>query len=115
MRLLADEDVHGQIVSWLRMNGHDVVWLAETDTPITDHALLDLAERENRVVLTCDVDLAELTFHQYRRKYGLILLKLENPTLTDRLKLLQAQRAFLERHARGVALTLDKGILGFAG
>jgi predicted nuclease of predicted toxin-antitoxin system len=115
MRLLADEDVHAKIVAWLRMNSHDVRWLAETDSPITDHELLDLANREQRVLLTCDVELAELTFHQPQRSSGLILLRLDAPTLAGRLELLKEQWAFFERHAGGVSLTLDKGILGFAG
>jgi predicted nuclease of predicted toxin-antitoxin system len=115
MRLLADDDVHAQIVAWLRMNGHDVLWLPELDAPPTDQELLDKAASENRVLLTSDVELAELTFHQHNRRIGLILLRLDSPTIAGRLKLLQSQWAFFERHAAGVSLTLDKGILGFAG
>jgi len=64
MDFLADEDFPGIAVHWLRDSGHDVVW-ARTDMPdAPDSALLAAAQRENRIVLTCDKDFGELAFHR---------------------------------------------------
>ena len=59
MLFLADEDFPGIAVRWLREAGHDVVW-ARTHMPgDADSALLAAAQRDIRVVLTCDKDFGE--------------------------------------------------------
>lgn len=63
MLFLADEDFPGIAVRWLREAGHDVLW-ARTDMPAqSDAALLAVAQKESRMVLTCDKDFGELAFH----------------------------------------------------
>ncbi|MFM7137559.1 MAG: DUF5615 family PIN-like protein [Planctomycetota bacterium] len=63
MLFLADEDFPGIAVRWLREAGHDVMW-ARTHMPGgADAALLAAAQRDSRVVLTCDKDFGELAFH----------------------------------------------------
>jgi predicted nuclease of predicted toxin-antitoxin system len=63
MLFLADEDFPGIAVRWLREAGHDVIW-ARTHMPAEpDSELLTTAQREFRVVLTCDKDFGELAFH----------------------------------------------------
>jgi predicted nuclease of predicted toxin-antitoxin system len=63
MLFLADEDFPGIAVHWLRETGHDVVW-ARTHMPgCADSVLLAAAQRDSRVVLTCDKDFGELAFH----------------------------------------------------
>ena len=63
MFFLADEDFPGIAVQWLREAGHDVFW-ARTDMPAeSDAALLAAAQKESRIVLTCDKDFGELAFH----------------------------------------------------
>jgi predicted nuclease of predicted toxin-antitoxin system len=63
MLFLADEDFPGIAVRWLTQVGHDVVW-ARTHMPgDADSTLLAAAQRELRIVLTCDKDFGELAFH----------------------------------------------------
>ncbi len=63
MLFLADEDFPGIAVRWLRDAGHDVIW-ARTHMPgKADSELLAAAQRDSRVVLTCDKDFGELAFH----------------------------------------------------
>ena len=63
MLFLADEDFPGIGVRWLRDAGHDVIW-ARTHMPgKADSELLAAAQRDSRVVLTCDKDFGELAFH----------------------------------------------------
>ncbi len=56
MKLLADEGVDAAIVARLRLGGHDVLSVAELAPGITDNAVLDLANGEERVLLTVDKD-----------------------------------------------------------
>jgi predicted nuclease of predicted toxin-antitoxin system len=63
MLFLADEDFPGIAGYWLREAGQDVLW-ARTHMPgSADAALLAAAQRDSRVVLTCDKDFGELAFH----------------------------------------------------
>jgi predicted nuclease of predicted toxin-antitoxin system len=63
MLFLADEDFPGIAVHWLREAGHDVLW-ARTNMPgEADSVLLAAAQKDSRVVLTCDKDFGELAFH----------------------------------------------------
>lgn len=60
MLLLADENIHADLVAWLRGAGHDVLYAAETMRRAPDPELLELARRERRIVLTDDLDFGEL-------------------------------------------------------
>ena len=63
MLFLADEDFPGLAVRWLREAGHDVVWARTAMPGDADASLLAAAQRDFRVILTCDKDFGELAFH----------------------------------------------------
>ena len=63
MQFVADEDFPGIAVRWLREAGHDVLWARTSMPGQSDAAVLEAAQRESRVVLTCDKDFGELAFH----------------------------------------------------
>jgi predicted nuclease of predicted toxin-antitoxin system len=94
MQFLADEDFPGIAVRWLRQVGHDVLW-ARTSLPSrSDAALLEIAQRESRVVLTCDKDFGELAFHWgLPASCGVVLFRFPSSspeTFLDRVKELLA-------------------------
>ena len=66
----------GRFTRWLRMLGHDVIYLNET----SDDELLELAEGENRILLTRDLEL-------YRRACTreLSTLYLKGRTIAEKL------------------------------
>ncbi|MCL4506012.1 MAG: DUF5615 family PIN-like protein [Chloroflexi bacterium] len=62
MRILADENFPGDAVAALRGRGHDVVWV-RTDAPgSADTSVLQLAQEQQRIVITFDKDFGELAF-----------------------------------------------------
>jgi predicted nuclease of predicted toxin-antitoxin system len=62
MRILANENFPGDAVTALRERGHDVAWV-RTDAPgSSDWQVLDLAQVEDRVLITFDKDFGELAF-----------------------------------------------------
>ncbi len=83
MRLLANENVAGELVSALRGVGHDVAWIA-TDAPgASDSAVLRQAASENRIVLTFDKDFGELAFRERLPvSAGVILLRVQGGSST---------------------------------
>ena len=76
MNFLADENIDRQIVERLRLEGHNVQYIAETDTGITDDEVLDMANREEVLLLTADKDFGELVFRQKRITSGVLLIRL---------------------------------------
>lgn len=60
MRFLANENFPGAAVAALEAAGHDVVWVRTATPGATDPAVLALAVREARIILTFDKDFGEL-------------------------------------------------------
>jgi predicted nuclease of predicted toxin-antitoxin system len=78
MRFLADENVPGPAVAALRERGHDVFWIKESMPGADDPAILDLAQRERRVVVTADTDFGELAFRSgLPAQCGIVLIRLD--------------------------------------
>jgi predicted nuclease of predicted toxin-antitoxin system len=62
MLFLANENLPLEVVEAVRKLGHDVTWI-RTDAPGSkDRDILQRAESEQRIVLTCDKDFGELAF-----------------------------------------------------
>lgn len=75
-RMLADENVPGDVVTALRTDGHDVAWMRDVGPGSPDDRVLALALAEGRIVLTFDKDFGELAFRLGQRATpGVILLR----------------------------------------
>jgi len=64
MRLLLNENIPLASVRALREAGHDVLAITEYSPGITDQEVLQLAQRENRIVVTFDRDYGELIYRR---------------------------------------------------
>jgi len=76
VKLLADEGVDAAIVARLRADGHDIVYVAELSPGITDDAVLELANADERILMTTDKDFGELVFRLRRAMVGVLLVRL---------------------------------------
>lgn len=76
MKFLADESVDQQIVDRLRVDGHEVWYVAEMEPGISDDVVLDRANQEMAILLTADKDFGELIFRQKRISMGVVLARL---------------------------------------
>lgn len=77
MRILANENVLGPVVSALRERGHDVVAIKETARGVSDRVILERARAEARLVVTFDKDFGELAVRfGLAPSTGVILLRL---------------------------------------
>lgn len=75
MQFLADESCDFAVVRALREARHDVKAVAEVALGATDHAVLELAVRERRVLLTEDKDFGQLVFAASRSTGGVIVIR----------------------------------------
>ncbi|MEH2408585.1 DUF5615 family PIN-like protein [Nostoc sp.] len=59
MKFLGDENLDWQIVERLRLDGHEVLYVMEIQSGITDDEVLNLANNESAILLTSDKDFGE--------------------------------------------------------
>ena len=106
MRLFADENVARAIVKWLRDRGHDVLHASEIQPGAADADWLTQSEAEGRLILTSDKDFGELIFRDHLTSHGVILLRLGDMILTDRLARLGEVWPTVEAHPTGKFLVI---------
>jgi len=81
MRLLANENFPGDAVEALRRQGHDV-FRVRTEAPgPRDKEVLELAQTQDRILLTFDKDFGELAFkHGLPARCGVVLFRIFVPS-----------------------------------
>jgi predicted nuclease of predicted toxin-antitoxin system len=78
LKILANENVAGQLVGGLRRAGHDVAWIAEDAPGTSDSDVVRRASDEDRIVLTFDKDFGELAFRAgLPPSIGVILIRVQ--------------------------------------
>ncbi len=75
MRFVADEGCDFTVVRALRTAGHDVTAILEISPRAEDAAIIDLAVRERRILLTEDKDFGELVYANAQAASGVILIR----------------------------------------
>lgn len=90
MRFLADEGVDKSLVTLLRQSDYDVLYVAESASSIEDELVLELANAENRILITRDKDFGELVYRLQKIHSGIILLRMEElPTASRSQKVFE--------------------------
>ncbi len=74
MNFLVDRCAGRRLAEWLRESGHDVLDSQSLGQDPGDAELLQLAHRENRVLVTIDTDFGALLFVENAPHHGLIRL-----------------------------------------
>ena len=109
MEILADENLDGPIVSWLRESGHDVRWIAEQVHGAIDKEVVELANSEGRVLITSDRDFGELVFRHGMRPPGVVLLRLRANSASALLSAFQKAWPTIEKNALGKFVVVSRG------
>jgi len=74
-KLLADENIPIEVVRFLKRSGVDITSVMEFSPGLSDTEVMELANRENRVLVTFDKDFGELVVREKAEVKGLILLR----------------------------------------
>ena len=97
MRLMADEGIDKQIVDHLRKDGHIVSYIAEMEPGISDDVILEMARKENVLLITADKDFGELVFRLRRLSRGVVLVRLAGLSSAKKAEIVGF---FIKRHTQ---------------
>ncbi|MFN0134565.1 MAG: DUF5615 family PIN-like protein [Phycisphaerae bacterium] len=76
-RIKVDENLHPEVAEFLRSAGFDARTVAEQGhRGAADSALAEICERERRIILTLDLDFADLRRFPPERYAGIVVLRL---------------------------------------
>ena len=111
MKFLADENIEREFIEALRSADVEILSIREDHIGITDEEVLQLAADENAVILTYDKDFGELIFRYSLKSNGVILLRLSNLSLTERIdKTLLAIREHENEFENAFAVISEKAV-----
>ncbi|MBI3675675.1 MAG: DUF5615 family PIN-like protein [Proteobacteria bacterium] len=77
MRILADENCDRLIVDSLRKAGHDVSYVAEIARGEDDNVVFGIAQQQNRILLTDDLDFGRLAESAVTHPPAIVLMRLD--------------------------------------
>src|SRR6266436_5340599 len=108
LKLLADENIAGDIVAWLRAQGCDVLAVSEQMAQEVDLVLLQTADAEGRLVLTEDKDFGELVFRDRLNSHGVTLLRMGKLTIPQRIQRLVETWSVVESNPSGQFIVITQ-------
>ena len=110
MRFLADMGVSLRVVDWLRAGGHDVAHLREQGLQTLPNGdIFDKAAREQRIVLTFDLDFGDIMAATGKKTPSVIILRLDDQRpqqVNCRLKQVLAESS--ESLLKGAIISVDE-------
>ncbi|MBI2908718.1 MAG: DUF5615 family PIN-like protein [Chloroflexi bacterium] len=82
MKFLVDESSDARLAAYLKSLGHDATTVASDYAPsLADQQILEIAQREGRVLIANDRDFGELVFRRGLPHVGVIFLRLSSTSL----------------------------------
>ena len=87
---LIDESVDFRIVNALREEGYTVKAVVEMSPGITDAQIMKLALKMEAIIITEDKDFGELSFRLQKPNLGIILFRLGNLPIHERIQKLNS-------------------------
>ena len=89
IKFLADENLEKPIVDYLRGKGYEVLYIAEISPSMKDEEIMQLANKDERILITNDRDFGELTFHKRKVTSGIILIRAMDEKSQNKVELIK--------------------------
>lgn len=90
MKSIVDERTGADVAEHLRVAGHDVVVVAESMSQAHDQTILNKAIDEKLILITNDKDFGDLIFRRGLSHHGVLLLRLQDDSATNRVRVVRA-------------------------
>jgi predicted nuclease of predicted toxin-antitoxin system len=89
IKFLADVNVEKPLVDYLLKQGYDIKWIPDYNSEMPDEDLLQLANQEERILVTNDKDFGDLIFLQRKLSVGTILFRVKGQKSQEKIKLIK--------------------------
>lgn len=89
MRFIIDESTGSGVVIYLQSQGYDAISVVNIMPQADDIEILRYAYAENRLVITNDKDFGDLIFRSQEPHHGVILLRLQDESGTNRINVIK--------------------------
>ncbi len=89
IKFLANVNVEKPLVDFLDEKGFDIKWVTNIDKRMPDTRVCEIANKEQRVIITNDKDFGEIVFLQKKTTYGVILLRIKGQNSSEKIILIE--------------------------
>ncbi len=89
IKFLANVNVEKPLIDFLIEKGFDIKWVTNIDKRMPDDRVCEIANSEQRVIITNDKDFGEIVFYQKKIVYGIILLRVTGQNSSEKIILLK--------------------------
>jgi predicted nuclease of predicted toxin-antitoxin system len=117
MKFLFDQSADFRLIDHLRSLGHDVTAVSRNyPHSLADEDVLELARKEQRILVVADRDFGELIFHQGLAPAGVLFFRLPGESLQTKIDHLdQALQDHADKLAAGEFVVVAPGNIRVAG
>ena len=88
IKFLANVNVEKPLIDFLNEKGFDVKWVTSIDKRMPDNRVCEIANSEQRIIITNDKDFGEIVFYQKKIAYGIILLRVKGQNSAEKIVVL---------------------------
>ena len=88
LKFLVDVGVGKKVEDFLYKNGYDILSVRKLNPRMSDSEVIDIAAKDNRIVITMDKDFGELIYNSGLIHKGILLLRTENCSGDKKVKIL---------------------------
>ena len=115
MKIIADESLNFEFVSFLRKNGFEVYSIAEEYPPLSDENILEISLNPPSIIIAEDKDFGELIFKHQKSFSAVILLRytIGEEALVMRNLLLLLKDHIQELHKSFATITVNRTRIRF--
>ena len=86
MKFLIDANLGRKFTSLINKSGHQAIFINDILKNASDEDILDIAEREKRILITCDKDFGELIFMSGKSTHGIIFIRTKSSDAVNRFE-----------------------------
>ena len=89
MKFLVDECTGPAVAHWLEQQGHDVFSVYDLARGIDDDKVIEIAQIEERILITNDRGFGEKVFRERRPHHGVVFLRLADERAENKIRVLK--------------------------
>lgn len=96
MKFIVDESTGKSSAELLKKKGYDTVYIGDKHRGISDEEITEIAEKQDRIIITNDKDFGRIAVKQKFKPAGILILRLKIETPSNKKEVIEN---ILEQHS----------------